>query len=147
MKSFFTAAAATILALSASPAMADDQADAEREAKRMSEVDAEAFAELTEGRVAGEPQSCINTLGRGNNLRIVEHVGMVYERGDTVWIALANNPRSLSDHDVPVIRRTGSQLCKFDQITLVDRGSQFFSGVLFLDDFVPYTKVEDAEAG
>ena len=145
MKTILAAAASTLLALGASPALADEQEQTSEE-KRASHFDAEAFAELTEGRVAGEPQSCITTFA-SNRLRVVEHVGLAYERGDTVWIALANNPRSLDSFDIPVIRRTGSQLCKFDQITLVDRSSQMFSGVLFLDDFVPYTKVETADAG
>lgn len=103
----------------------------------------EKFAELTEGRVAGEPKSCIPAL-RTNDIEVVEYLGFTYEAGDTLWIARAKDPRSLSWYDVPIIERFGSQLCKHDVIRTVDRGSQFISGVVFLEDFVPYTKV-DAE--
>ena len=38
-----------------------------------------------------------------------------------------------------VIRKfSGSQLCRTDNITLRDRFSNMFSGIIFLDDFVPY---------
>ena len=103
----------------------------------------EAFAELTEGRVAGEPQSCISTVGRSNRLRVEEYVGLVYERGDTIWVARASNPRSIDPWDIPIIERYGSQLCRTDVIRTVDRSSGFFTGVLFLEDFVPYTRAEE----
>jgi len=142
MKSLLAAAISATVAFTAVPLAANDAADAKRLAEDMSQIDQEAFAKLTEGRVAGEPQSCVTTF-RSNGLRVVEQVGLVYEAGKTTWIAIARNPRRLDDFDVPVITRYGSQLCKFDQITLMDRSSQMFSGVLFLHDFVPYTKVDD----
>lgn len=148
MKTLIAATVSAVLALSAGPLAANEHSedrDAKRLAKAMAEIDQEAFAKLTEGRVAGEPKSCVTTF-RNNGIRIVEHVGLVYDAGNTLWIAIASNPRRLDDFDVPVIERYGSQLCKFDQITLIDRSSQMFSGVLFLHDFVPYTKVEEATA-
>ena len=104
-----------------------------------------AFAELIEDRVAGEPQTCINTGVRSNRLRVVENVGLVYERGDTLWVARARNARNLGPWDVPVIERYGSQLCRTDVIRTIDRASGIFTGVLFLDDFVPYRPAEDAD--
>ncbi|WP_338241752.1 hypothetical protein [Aurantiacibacter hainanensis] len=103
-----------------------------------------AFAELVEGRVAGEARSCINTF-RTNRLRVEENVGLVYEQGDTLWVARARNPQNLDHWDVPIIERIGSQLCNTDVTRTIDRGSGMFSGVLFLDDFVPYTKADSAE--
>ena len=100
------------------------------------------FAELTEGRVAGEPESCVPAM-RARDLEVVEYLGFTYEQGDTLWISRVRDPRSLGWNDVPIIERFGSQLCKFDVIRTVDRGSNFFSGVVFLEDFVPYTKVAD----
>lgn len=111
-------------------------------ARDAEERSAEAFAELTEGRVAGEPQSCITTVGSSNRIRVEEHLGIVYERGDTIWIARATNPRDLGPWDVPIIDRYGSQLCRMDVIRTVDRSSGFFTGVVFLEDFVPYTRVD-----
>ncbi|WP_119587841.1 hypothetical protein [Aurantiacibacter zhengii] len=123
------AAAAMTLAL---PASAQDR-DARAE---------QAFAELVEGRTAGEPQSCINTVST-NRLRVEENVGLVYERGDTMWVARARNPNQLDSWDVPIIERySGSRLCRTDVTRTVDRSSGMFSGVLFLDEFVPYTRTE-----
>jgi len=39
-----------------------------------------------------------------------------------------------------VIERFGSQLCKTDLTRTVDRHTGHVSGVVFLSDFVPYTK-------
>lgn len=149
MKKLLAAAVSTALVTTAGPLAANEQAEAEQvtEQKRERGFDEEAFAQLTEGRVAGEPRSCVTTANH-NRVRIIEHVGVAYETGDTIWIALAHNPQRLDDFDVPVFQRFGSQLCKFDRITMVDRFSGFFSGVLFLNDFVPYKKVaEDTAQG
>ncbi len=129
----FVSGCAFALALIAAPAAA--QSPQERSDEK--------FAELTEGRVAGEPQSCVPAL-RGNRLQVVDYLGFIYEQGDTLWISRVKNPRSLGWDDIPIIERFGSQLCKQDVIRTVDRGSNFFTGVVFLEDFVPYTKV-DAE--
>lgn len=138
MKLIFAAAAATAaLALSA-PAMAQDR-DAEREAQYE-----EAFEELIEGRVAGEPTPCISTFN-SNRLRVVENVGLAYERGDTLWVARASNPRNLGPWDIPIIERTGSQVCRHDVNRTIDRSSGMFSGILFLSDWVPYTEAAEAE--
>ncbi len=124
-----SALGAAALALSSTMALA--QTAEERGAAK--------FAELTEGRVAGEPKSCVSAM-RSNDIEVIEHVGIAYEQGDTLWIARATDPRSLGRHDVPIIDRFGSQLCRQDVIRTVDRYSQFVSGVVFLEDFVPYTK-------
>lgn len=102
-----------------------------------------AFAELVEGRVAGEAQNCINTLD-SHRLRVEENVGLVYERGGTLWVARARNPEHLGAWDVPVIERfNSSRLCTTDVVRTVDRSSGHLTGALFLDDFVPYTEVEE----
>lgn len=124
-------AAATALAL-AVPAGAQDR-DERAEA---------AFTELVEDRVAGEPRSCINTFN-SNRLRVVEYVGLAYRDGDTLWVARASNPEDLGPWDVPIIERYGSQLCRHDLIRTIDRNSGFYTGNLFLGDFVPYTEVDE----
>ncbi|AKQ40924.1 hypothetical protein CP97_00970 [Aurantiacibacter atlanticus] len=124
-------AAAAALALTA-PASAHDR----------QERSDEAFAELVEGRVAGEPQSCIRAF-RSNRLRVIENVGIAYERGDTLWVARTDNPRDLGPWDIPIIRRHGSQLCRHDVRETVDRSSGMFSGILFLNEFVPYRRAEE----
>ena len=98
----------------------------------------QAFQELVEGRTAGKPQPCISAF-MSNRLRVEEGVGLVYEQGDTLWVARAQRPEALDQWDVPVIERHGSQLCSNDVTRTIDRTSGIFSGALFLDDFVPYT--------
>lgn len=134
MKSLTCATAAAALALTSAPLAAQDR----------SERAEQAFAELVEGRTAGEPQSCISAF-QSNRLRVEEYVGLVYERGDTIWVARARNPESLSTWDVPVIERYGSRLCNNDIIRTIDRNSGMFSGVVFLEEFVPYTRDDTAE--
>ena len=134
MKTFAVAAAAAAACAFAVPAAAQDREYSER-------ADA-AFAELVEDRVAGEPQACINTFN-SNRLRVVERVGLVYERGDTLWVARARNADNLSVWDIPIIERYGSRLCRHDVTRTIDRSSGIFSGVLFLDDFVPYRQIEE----
>lgn len=130
-KLFAAAAASALLALGAAPATAESIA--ERGEARL--------AEMLEGRVAGEPQACITTMRSGNRLRVVENVGLVYDAGSTIYVARATNPESLSWTDVPVIDRfSPSRLCRTDMMTTIDRSTGFFSGVLFIEEFVPYTR-------
>ena len=138
MKALITAVAA--LGLFATPALAGQEHEAEM-TKGQKEL-----AELLEGRVAGEPERCINTFGSGS-LRIIDKTALVYKKGDTVWVNYTKHPKSLDDDDYLVIRKYGStnQLCRLDNVTTRDRGGNFFSGVIFLEDFVPYRKVEKAD--
>lgn len=132
LKTLAISTAVAAMALAA-PATAQDR---EERAER-------AFAELVEGRVAGEPRNCINTF-QSTRLRVEEHVGLVYDQGDTLWVARARDPERLDNWDVPIIERFGSQLCRTDVTRTIDRGSGVFSGVLFLEDWVPYTRADDA---
>ena len=97
------------------------------------------LARMIEGRVAGEPRSCITVFDMGR-LQIVDRTAVVYESGDTVWVSRPTNPTSLDTRDIVVIRRSGSQLCKHDVIRMVDRTGHFTTGVVFLEDFVPYRR-------
>lgn len=100
------------------------------------------LAEMIEGRVAGEPQSCISVL-RSNRLEVIPYVGVVYDAGRTIYVARAARPESLRSTDIPVFERFGSQLCHTDVIRTIDRSSHFTTGVVFLEQFVPYTEAED----
>jgi hypothetical protein len=133
MKRTFAITAAVAAMALAAPTTAQDREERAEQA----------FQELVEGRTAGEPTNCITTF-RSNGLRVEEYVGLVYEQGDTIWVARARNPHNLSNWDVPVIERHGSRLCNNDVMRTIDRSSGFFSGTLFLEEFVPYTKNEEA---
>jgi len=97
------------------------------------------LAKMLEGRTAGEPVKCISAF-LGNNVRVIDHIGLVYESGDTIYVARATHPDRLDSWDVPVIERWGSQLCSNDIMRTVDRTSGFVTGPLFLEDFVPYKR-------
>lgn len=130
MKKLLAAAAAATFALSGTAVSA--QTLQERGEARL--------AEMLEGRVAGEPQSCISAF-RGNRVKVIEKVGLVYESGDTIYVARVSNPNMLDRHEIPVIERFGSQLCRTDVIRTIDRNSGFITGALFLENFVPFTQV------
>jgi hypothetical protein len=97
------------------------------------------LAKLLEGRVPGKPESCITALS-DNRLQFYDRTAVVYDAGDTIWVSRPTDPRSLDTRDVVVIRRTGSQLCKQDIIRTVDRTSGITTGVVFLENFVPYRR-------
>ena len=130
MKTLALILAGAALALSGTTA-----ATAETRAER-----AEAkLARLLEGRTAGEPVKCISAL-RSNRIQVIEHIGIVYDAGNTIYVARATDPDTLDYWEVPVIDRFGSQLCSNDIMRTVDRSGGYITGPLFLEDFVPYTK-------
>ena len=117
-----------------SPVLADENAQMTRGEEKL--------AKLLDGRVAGEPQSCIRTLG-SRNLSQIDGTALTYRDGDTVWVNYTRNPDSIDDRDIMVIDRfSGSSLCRTDQVKLVDRVNGFLSGILLLDQFVPYKKID-----
>ena len=71
---------------------------------------------------------------------MIEHVGIVYDAGQTIYVARATDPQQLGRWDVPVIERFGSQLCTTTSSARSIAISGFFTGAVFLSDFVPYTK-------
>lgn len=100
-----------------------------------------------EGRVAGEPVSCIY-LPRVNTTRIYDKTAIAYEAGNTIWV---NRPESgassLDDSNIMVTTPWGSQLCNVDIVRMIDRNVGFWRGSVGLGQFVPYTKVKAQKAG
>ena len=141
MKAMFRNGVLAIAAcgLMATPVLAETHEGA---ATEMTKGEAK-LAKMLEGREAGEPTSCIHTFSTGN-LQVIDGTALVYRQGKTLWVNRTRNPDSLDDDDYLVIRKFGSpsQLCKMDNVTTRDRGSNFFSGVVMLSDFVPYRKAE-----
>jgi hypothetical protein len=97
------------------------------------------LAKMLQGRVAGKPTSCIPAQ-IGSNLQVIDRTALVYDAGSTIYVARADDPRSLNSDDILVINRFGSQLCRQDVIRTIDRSSGFMTGVVFLRDFTPYKK-------
>lgn len=105
----------------------------------------EELAKLLEGRVAGEPQRCIRRH-ISDRMQTIDGTAYVYGRGKTIYVQRTKHPEDIDEDDVMVIRKFGSSdLCRLESITTVDRYSGFFTGAVFFEDFVPYTKVDEAE--
>ena len=99
------------------------------------------LARLLDGRVAGEPQSCVRTMP-STQLRIIEGTAIVVGRGNTIYVNVPRHPDSLDEDDAMKIRRTSSQLCRTDIVTTFDRTGGIYTGNIFLGDFVPYKKTD-----
>ncbi len=54
----------------------------------------EQLAKMLEGRVAGEPVSCI-PLHRTSKSRIIDRTAIVYDSGRTIYVNRPRNPESL----------------------------------------------------
>ena len=132
----YIALAASALGLLAAPAIqAEEKPEMTKGEKRL--------AEMLEGRVAGEPKSCINTFGQ-RSLITIDNTALVYDAGDTIWVNYTKSPRALDDSDYLVIERfSSSSLCRTDRVTTRDRFGNFLTGFVSLDDFVPYTKADE----
>lgn len=135
--------AAASLGLLAAPAHAGDDS-AEPAEKAMTKGEEE-LAKLLEGRVAGEPRSCI-PQSPNSRMRVIDETAIVYGRGNTIYVNRTHHPEDIDEDDVMVIRRYGGlKLCRLDFITTIDRFSGFYSGNVFLSDFVPYTRVDEPD--
>ena len=101
------------------------------------------LAKMLEGRVAGEPVSCI-PLHRTSSSRIIDGTAIVYDSVRTIYVNRPSKPQSLDSDDIMVTRLHTSQLCRLDTVRLHDRTGHWYSGFVGLEDFVPYTKVARA---
>nr|WP_294850804.1 hypothetical protein [uncultured Sphingomonas sp.] len=103
----------------------------------------EKLAKLLAGRVAGPPQNCITTWPN-SEMKTIDRTAYVFGRGNVVYVNRTQHPVDISDNNIMVIRRfgTGTQLCSSDVITTIDRSSRFYSGNIFLGDFIPYRKAK-----
>ena len=136
MRKLIAALAVSALALSGASSV-------DAKAKKTGE---EQLAEIIKGRVAGTPVSCVNTW-RDDDMSIVDNTAIVYRDGRTIYVNRTQNPQNLDWSDILVIQKqTGNQLCKLDRVTTIDRTGGYFTGVVFLTDFVPYTLPKDASA-
>ena len=132
---------ATAAALAIALAVGGVASPAEAKEKKSGE---EELAELLKGRVAGEPQRCIRDTAN-RRMRTIDGTALVYGSGKTIYVQRTRNPEDIDDGNVMVIRRWGSQLCRLDYITTIDRSSGFYTGNVMFVDFIPYTKVEDSK--
>jgi hypothetical protein len=101
------------------------------------------LARALQGRVAGEPVQCID-LHRIRGSRIITDTAILYDAGSVIYVNRPENgAEELNQWDTMVTRTPSTRLCNVDTVTMVDRGSQSFQGVVFLGDFVPYRRVRN----
>ncbi|MBY8337070.1 hypothetical protein KYN89_08405 [Alteriqipengyuania sp. NZ-12B] len=118
------------LAVASTPALAERQTGQER------------LDKLLEGRVAGEPTNCVPHRPSAR-LYIIDKTAVVYDTGSTIYVNYTQDPEALDDDDYLVVRDPSPSLCRTTQITTRDRTGNFFSGAVFLTDFIPYKRVKD----
>jgi hypothetical protein len=129
MKTALTLAAAA-LALSGSTAVASS----------FTEKGEARLSKMLEGRTAGQPASCINTM-RPDKMEVIDGVAVVYKDGKTIWVARPVDPHMLRPTDALLIDRfSASRLCVQESMRTIDRYDHFITGAVFLQDFVPYTR-------
>ncbi len=98
------------------------------------------LAHMLEGRVAGEPQSCISNWN-SRDMEVLDETAIVFRSGGTVWVNRPDNVEDLDSDDVLVTRSHGSQFCRLDFVQTYDRTSFFPTGFINLGQFVPYRRV------
>jgi len=131
MKNLALTLAGAALALTATVAAASSTSEA-GEAR---------LARMLEGRTAGKPVSCIDTMGSSTRMQVIDEVALVYDAGRTIYVARPADPHMLRRNDAVVMDRfSPSRLCVQDVMRTIDRYDGYTTGALFLKDFVPYTK-------
>lgn len=125
-----TLAALAGVALAAGPSVAGERLTGDQK-----------LAKLLEGRVAGAPQNCLNTRIHSES-QIIDGTAVVYGRGRTIWVNVPANARDLDDNDALLVRQYGASLCRQDIVTTFDNSGGFYTGNVFLGDFVPYTRAD-----
>ncbi|MGB3469208.1 MAG: hypothetical protein WBA51_00115 [Erythrobacter sp.] len=144
---FAVVGVAAALALgTAAPAFADEQPDIETEQTEEDDLTKgeKRLAKLLEGRVAGEPVDCIRAVPT-QRMTTIDKTAYVYGRGNTIYVQRTRQPNQIDDRDTLITRRFGggTQLCRVDIATTIDPVTGIFTGAVFFEDFVPYTRVKD----
>ncbi|HYD13083.1 MAG TPA: hypothetical protein VEC11_09565 [Allosphingosinicella sp.] len=103
------------------------------------------LARALQGRVAGEPVQCID-LHRIRSSRIITDTAILYDAGSVIYVNRPENGADqLNQWDTMVTRTPSTRLCNVDTVTMVDRASRNFTGVVFLGEFVPYRRVRNGD--
>jgi len=98
------------------------------------------FAQVTAGRVAGPPQTCVPT-DQISALHAIDEQTLAYGSGRTIYINRLGGPcpgmRPLSTLIVDVY---GSQYCRGDRVRAREPGSIIAGPTCILGDWVPYRR-------
>ena len=90
------------------------------------------------GLTPGPPQGCIQTFEQ----RDLKAYGdtLVYRTGSVRYVTQTTGCRGIGDDNILVTRSHGTQLCRGDIATTVNRTAQFETGSCSFGDFTPYRK-------
>lgn len=102
--------------------------------------DAAAIAKMLDGKVAGEPRSC---LGAPDSNSSSVHNGTVLFRANSklVWKNDMEGCTVLREDDILQTNLYGTaRLCRGDIAQVIDRGGRYTKGACTFGDFVPYRK-------
>lgn len=125
-----TLAIAALLA-AGTPAVARESMQARGEAE---------LAQQLKGLVPGKPQDCIS-LSRVDGSTVVDGTAIIYRGlGGVTYVNRPHGAEMLREDDIPVQYVWGSELCRMDQLKLLDRSTRMERGFANLGEFVPYTK-------
>jgi hypothetical protein len=103
------------------------------------------LARQVAGLVPGKPVHCIQ-LSQADGSTIIDGTAIVYRSvGGKLYVNRPNGAEMLREDDIPVQYVNGSQLCRMDQIKLLDRSTRMERGFANLGDFVPYTRPAKAD--
>lgn len=102
------------------------------------------LAKMLEGRVAGDPVSCI-PLHASRDQTVIDKTAILYDAGSTIWVNRTSDPASLDSDDIMLVKLHIGQLCRLDTVEMRDRSGFWFTGFVGLDDFVPYRRVNKTQ--
>jgi hypothetical protein len=90
------------------------------------------------GRVAGPPQTCVNTFPN-QNLRVIDASTLAYGYGRTVYVNRLGGPcPGLEPLSTVIIQSQGSQYCRGDRIQGREPSSIIAGPMCNLSDWIPY---------
>lgn len=101
------------------------------------------FAQLTAGKVAGPPLSCLQTF-RASDMVVIDDNTVAFKRGSgTVYVNhLEGGCSHLGQGNYALVtRQSGSGLCHGDIAEVADVSNGMTVGSCVIGDFVPYTRV------
>lgn len=86
-------------------------------------------------------QRCLTTSDY-ENIYIVDSTALVFRGlGGRLWVNRTTGPDHLRDDDIPEQDVFGGQVCRLDQVRLLDRTTRAEHFVVLLGDFTAYRKV------
>jgi hypothetical protein len=98
------------------------------------------LARLLDGRVVGEPKSCV-PMQQQDGLRAIDENTFVVERGRTLWVnRLPSACPGIRPFSTLIVRVHTGQYCQGDRVQALEPGASIPGPYCILGDFVPYQR-------